>query len=70
MFENLLFFYVFAVLDAINRGFQVEICPERLAFQGNRMNTVIRVRERMLFRPSPDKGRTGGVCSGEIGFFV
>jgi hypothetical protein len=24
--------------------------------------------ERLSFRPSPDKGRTGGVCSGEIGF--
>jgi hypothetical protein len=32
--------------------------------QGDRMNTVIMVRERLSFRPSPDKGRTGGVCGG------
>jgi hypothetical protein len=38
--------------------------------QGNRTNAVIMVRERSSFRPSPDKGRTGGVCSGEIGFFA
>jgi hypothetical protein len=38
--------------------------------QGNHMNKVIMAHERSSFRPSPDKGRTGGVCSGEIGFFV
>jgi hypothetical protein len=26
-----------------------------------------KARKRSSFRPSPDKGRTGGVCSGEIG---
>jgi hypothetical protein len=26
------------------------------------------MRVRLSLRPSPDKGRTGGVCSGEIGF--
>jgi hypothetical protein len=31
---------------------------------------VIMARKRLPFRPSPDKGRTGGVCSGEMGFFV
>jgi hypothetical protein len=31
--------------------------------QGNRMNKVIMVRERFSSRPSPDKGRTGRVCS-------
>jgi hypothetical protein len=30
----------------------------------------IRKSERLLFRPSPDKGRTGGVCGSEIGFCV
>jgi hypothetical protein len=39
--------------------------------QGNRMNAVIMVRERLLFRPSPDKGRTGGVfVAVELGFFA
>jgi cysteine synthase B len=38
--------------------------------QGNRMNAVIMVRECLSFRSSPDKGRTGGVCGGGIGFFV
>jgi hypothetical protein len=42
----------------------------RLMDQGNRMNAVIMIRKRLSFRPSPDKGRTGGVCSGEIGFLV
>jgi hypothetical protein len=32
------------------------------------MNVVIMARERLLFRSSPDKGRTGGVCSDKIGF--
>jgi hypothetical protein len=36
--------------------------------KGNRMNAFIMVRERLLFRSSPDKGRTGGVCSAKIGF--
>jgi hypothetical protein len=36
--------------------------------QDNRMNSVIMARERLSFRSSPDKGRAGGVCSGEIGF--
>jgi hypothetical protein len=40
----------------------------RYAHQGNRMNTVIMMRERLSFRPSPDKGRTGGVCGSEITF--
>jgi hypothetical protein len=26
------------------------------------------LRERSSLRPSPDKGRTGGVCSGEMDF--
>jgi hypothetical protein len=30
------------------------------------MNAVIMMRERSSFRSSPDKGRAGGVCSGEI----
>jgi hypothetical protein len=36
--------------------------------QGNRMNAFIMVRERLLFRSSPDKGRAGGVCRDKIGF--
>jgi hypothetical protein len=34
------------------------------------MNAVIMMRERLSFRPSPDKGRTGGVYGGEIRFFI
>jgi hypothetical protein len=30
------------------------------------MNSIIMVRERLSFRSSPDKGRTGEVCGGEI----
>jgi hypothetical protein len=36
--------------------------------RGNRTNAVIMACERLLFRSSPDKGRTGGVCSDRIGF--
>jgi hypothetical protein len=36
--------------------------------EGNRMNEVIAMCKRSSFRPSPDKGRTGGVCGGEMGF--
>jgi hypothetical protein len=32
------------------------------------MNEVIMARERLSFRPSPDKGRIGGVCGGGISF--
>jgi hypothetical protein len=32
------------------------------------MNAFIMMRERLLFRSSPDKGRNGGVCRDEIGF--
>jgi hypothetical protein len=36
--------------------------------QGNRMNAFIMVRERLLFRSSPDKERAGGVCRAKISF--
>jgi hypothetical protein len=36
--------------------------------QGNRMNALIMMRERLLFRSSPDKGRAGGVCRAKIDF--
>jgi hypothetical protein len=42
--------------------------PAPPPFQGNRMNAFIMMRERLLFRSSPDKGRTGGVCRNKIGF--
>jgi hypothetical protein len=32
------------------------------------MNAFIMVRERLLFRSSPGKGRAGGVCSDKIDF--
>jgi hypothetical protein len=32
------------------------------------MNAFIMVRERLLFRSSPDKGRAGGVCRAKISF--
>jgi hypothetical protein len=44
-------------------------CGKALS-QANRMNAVIMVRERLSAQSSPDKGRTGGVCGNEIGFFV
>jgi hypothetical protein len=37
-----------------------------MAAQGNRMNKLTMVRKRSPFHPSPDKGRTGGVCGSEI----
>jgi hypothetical protein len=46
-----------------------QVCPTYIT-EEFRMNAVIMMRKRLSFRPSPDKGRTGGVCSGEIGFFV
>jgi hypothetical protein len=36
------------------------------ALQGNRVNKRVMTRERLPFRPSPDKGRTGGVGRAEI----
>jgi hypothetical protein len=35
--------------------------------QGNRVNKFAMTRERLMLRFSPDKGRTGGVDSAEIG---
>ena len=50
-------------------GFQASHRPSRAGFQtgaGFVMNGSALTRERSSFRPSPDKGRAGGVCGGEI----
>jgi hypothetical protein len=54
------------VLTPASACFQNQDTPAKN--QGNRMNAFIMVRERLLFRSSPDKGRTGGVCRAKIGF--